>query len=130
LNGQLRKVSFNIKNMKPQTQNILVSDNPKPFVSFKQQAIICISGSKKYIKSFNVLLGEKRLKKVYLPTPILLEPTTNIEHLIVEQLFKVLLDNQGQKSTSTNKRQKAKKKKVDNSARREAAKNLFADLGL
>jgi hypothetical protein len=106
-----------------QNDNFLLSAKPESLSFLKFQVIYQIKEKKKFIRSVNFLHGDKIIKKIYLKNMLPCNQDINIEPVIINLLFKDLIENDSKVS-------KSKNMKPDADARIKAATNLLTDLGL
>jgi hypothetical protein len=108
----------------------LISGTLRPMMFMNYQIVISYRDETKIFKSFNILNGSRILRKYYLPNPIPIDENLNIEEIIIARLMEELNFSQETTTKPSKKNQKSTKRKVDENARKEAAKSLFTDLGL
>lgn len=105
--------------------SFLMSTNPIPLSFLKYQLIYQFKNNLKYLKSFNILLENKILKKYYLDELVIFNDKLNIEEVISNRIIcESEVKKNNYKSTKPNK------KKTDSKARSQAACELFSNLGL
>jgi len=107
----------------------LASSNPMPLSFLKYQLVIYMKGGKKYLKSFNILFREKRIKKFYLEKMVMIDETTDIQCIIKNVLTSEMLPEL-QTNTKTSKAQNTKRPRPNAEARAKSASNLFNQMGL
>lgn len=105
--------------------SFLISTNPTPLLFLKYQLVFQIDGDSKYLKSFNLLLGNKILKKFYLNSLVLFDDKINIEEIIYNKIL-----NEPEVKTENLKGSKSPKNKIDPKARSKAASELFSNFGM
>jgi hypothetical protein len=105
--------------------SFLMSSNAIPFTSLKYQLVYQIKENKKYLKSFNILLGNKTLKKYYFDALVLLDENVKVEELIFNRIM-----NEKEPVEVKPKSSNRPKKKVDSKARSTAAADLLSTFGL
>lgn len=121
--------------MKPNAVSIseeyLLSSSKLSMSFLKYQLVFSFKDGAKYLRSFNIIRNGKIVRKIYLEKMLPLSMCQNIEDILVENLIKLINNNQyssRNKGNATNR--KKKQTKPNENARYKAASDLFSDLGL
>jgi hypothetical protein len=117
--------------MKTTTQSeIHILNKPHALSGLNQQAILFYKNGKTFLKAFYLIFDNRKIKKLHFKQPILIEGGFDLEKSLLKRLFEELSINTEDNEKSNWKRAKSKKRKVDDCARKTAAKNLYTDLGI
>lgn len=105
-------------------EKLLLAILPKPLPLLEYQPIFCYLQSKKYLKSVNILLKGKMLKKLYLESYIELSETIDVQEIIAKLLADFFTDCKRKAKQESKPNNKMESKE----AREKAAKNLFENI--
>jgi hypothetical protein len=110
-------------------QDFLLASDLKSLSFIKYQLVYQVRDDNRYLKSFNILTREGTLiKKIYLKELLLLDESTDFEHIITEHLFS---SHQEFHNQDRSKRKTSRKKaEVDPAARVDAINYLRSSLGI
>lgn len=107
-----------------------IKGSPHQIPEIMHQEVFQIKNKIIYVRAFDIIYGEEKIKRIFLTKPVKLDSTTNIESLFIGVFIEELTGKMAKSPKPTTKKSNSKKRKVDETARKEAAKSLFTDLGL
>lgn len=112
------------------TDDFFVKGRLNPIPEINYQTVLHFKNGEKYVRAFDLIYSNEKIKRIFFAQPILCGKSFDIEKLFIGRLLDELTGSAERKNTPIQKKPKSKKRKVDETARETAAKNLFTDLGL
>ena len=98
---------------------------PKKELGFlSYQPTVVFENKKQYLRSVNILISNKVVKKIYLDEPLNIYNQEEVENIASEYIISKIKQDNGTKKTKRTKKYKSKK------AYNDASVNLLSDLGL
>jgi hypothetical protein len=111
------------------THNFFMLTSVPTELSFLQyQVDYQISGSLRYVKSFTIFMGSRKIRKYTLKKMLLVDQPLSIGHIITEVMFDGV-DLNNCKDFTERDFKKTTHKTLNTEARNQAASKLFSDLG-